>query len=214
MSKDYYRWADIILEYLENVLIKKFSRLKSLLPLDEINPMNAVEETYSDILNLVREAFLLLANETARSLSFAADMESLSEQWVDEMLEGYNPTSKVVFNNEFTRKRGRLVESLLASNKKPEEVDAAKKSLMLMLNTYAILIADGAALEVYARENEATLQPGDGRTRNDYRVRWRAELDDRTCRTCWNLNGLVFWRSDLPSKPHFNCRCWFERVTR
>ncbi len=209
MSKDYYRWADIILEYLENVLIKKFSRLKSLLPLDEINPMNAVEETYTDILNLVREAFLLLANETARSLSFAADMESLSAQWVDEMLEGYNPTSKVVFNNEFTRKRDRLVESLLASNKNPEEVDAAKKSLMLMLNTYAILIADASVLEVYTRDGAK-----EGTARDDITVRWRAELDNKTCHICRNLNGLKFQLRNLPPKPHFNCRCWYERVKR
>lgn len=210
MRNDYYGVTDIVLTFFEKSLVKRFSRLKSILPLDEINVMESVTETYDDIHDLIRKAFLLLANETARSLSLAADLESLSEQWVDELLEGYNPTSKVVFNNEFTRKRDRLIESLLASNTPSAEVDAAKKSLMLMLNTYSILIADAAALEVYAKETERT----GATSRDDYLVKWRAELDEKTCRTCRNLNGLVFRRVDLPAKPHFNCRCWFERVRK
>jgi SPP1 gp7 family putative phage head morphogenesis protein len=39
---------------------------------------------------------------------------------------------------------------------------------------------------------------------------WVAHIDDRTCSTCTGLDGKAFGMSDIPPRPHPNCRCGLD----
>ena len=202
---DYYDYADQVIKYFQKLLIREFSRLKSLVSYDEINVLETVSDEYEVLYEKIRRAFLILAEETYKDVADTyltqqeKDLISLDEEFVDELLEGYNASSKVVFTNEYDRKRARLVEALIASPTKNAEVDSAMKSLMLMLNTYTILVADESALKVFEKIGVK-------------KVRWIAEMDRKTCPVCRTRHQRVYKIKDLPPKPHFNCRCWFKIV--
>lgn len=124
---------------------------------------------------------------------------SLDEEWVDALLNGYDPVSKYVFSHEMDRKCARLIEAVIASNIKTQEIDAALRAMSFMCRVYADRITDEAVMQAYNDDGEQ-------------RVRWVAEQDEKTCSVCRRRDGKIYEINNVPSDPHPNCRCRRERV--
>lgn len=215
---DYYGYTDVILKYLTDEIREKYAPLKSILNIDQLNLLTQKNIIADEVYALIRRTFLVIGRYyyklyfrgvrdnvnfykamTGREAMIERDLESLSEQWVDELLESVDEVAKVSFHNEFDRKNSVLYEALVVSPTPAAEVDALVKRLVLMLNTFGIRITDEAVLKAYADKGETE-------------VRWNAEMDNKTCGICEERNGRVYRIKDLPPKPHFNCRCWFTLV--
>lgn len=196
-----YRYTDRAIGYINRRLIEKFSPLKTIIDFDELNILQEVNKTYDDLNRIVRRAFLKIAQQTYRENIRLRAYQDLDEQWVDELLSSYDPVSKFIFNNEQDRRRARLAEAIIASPTKVQEINSAMKSMSFMYRTYAVRVADEAALQAYKDNSQGNPE-----------IRWIAELDDRTCGVCWDRDGKTYPLSELPPKPHLNCRCMFEEV--
>lgn len=194
-----YKYTDKVIAYIDNRLIERFSRLKSLVSFDELNVMQEVNTLYAGIYVIIRGLFLQMANKVYKDNVRRGELRTLDEQWLDEILNGYDPVSKYVFSSEMDRKCARLIEAIMASSTKPQEVDAAMRSLSLMCHIYAVRVTDEAVLQALLDDDEDL-------------VRWVAEKDGKTCSVCLSRDGRIYEIEDLPSKPHINCRCRFERV--
>lgn len=196
-----YDYVDELIEYLNREIVKRFSTLKSILTMDEINIVGEVGKVYRELAVLVRQVLLSIARYYYREMWEEERRYTmwLDEQWIEDILTGYDPVSKYVFANEEDRKRARLVEALMASSTPGAEADSAARSLALMYKIYTVRVADEAAVQ--ALKDQGT----------DY-VQWLAELDNRTCEVCVGRNKKIYPMDALPDKPHINCRCTIRRV--
>ncbi len=194
-----YKYTDRVIAYIDKRLIEGFSRLKSVLSYDELNVMQEVNTLYTDSFSLIKEMYLKLANKVYRDNRRNHLFGSLDEMWLDEILNGYDPVSKYVFSAEIDRKAARLIEAIMASQTKPQEVDGALRSLSLMQRIYAVRVTDEAVLKALRDDDEDL-------------VRWVTEKDEKTCSVCNHRDGKIYEIDAVPSKPHINCRCRLERV--
>lgn len=193
-----YEYADKVAEYINKQLIKRYSHLKSLVSFDELNVLQSVNSLYRELDIIIRKMFLLIARKTYLQ-TVKYDYGSIDEEWVDNFLNSYDPVSKYVFTHELDRKSARLVEAIIASTTKTKEIDAAVRSMSLMIRAYSIRITDEAVLQAFRDDGE------------EY-VRWVSERDEKTCSVCSKRDGKRYEICGLPPKPHVNCRCWYERV--
>lgn len=188
-----YEYTDVIIHYLDGQYIEMFSKLKSLLFFDELNVMEAVTSLFRDLHILVREAYLKLASHTYDEY-VNNKMRELDEQWVDAVLDAYDPTTKYVFSHEEERKAGRLMEALVASSTKAKEIDTALRYWSLMSREYAVRITDKAVMQAYNDDGE------------DY-WEWVTEKDESVCLVCESRDGKIYESDMYPPKPHIGCRC-------
>lgn len=193
-----YEYTDKVIAYIDKQLIRTFSRLKSMLSFDELNVLQEVNSIYRENDILIRKMFLKLAKK-AYADNAARYVHNIDELWVDNLLNAYDPVSKYVFIHEYDRKRARLIEALIASDKKAQEVDTALRLMSFMCHIYSVRVTDEAVLQAF-RDNEAE------------RVRWIAEKDEKTCSVCLKRDGKIYEIGKLPPKPHLNCRCRYEEV--
>ncbi len=194
-----YRYTDKVIAYIDRQLIKRYSRLKSLVSFDELNVLQEVNDLHRDIGLLLRQALLKLAQTVYLENAGQAHLRDLDAIWLDEMLNAYDPVSKYVFTHEEDRKRARLIEALIASTTKTREVDAALRSMSYMCRIYAVRITDEAVLQAF-RDDKVKW------------VMWVAEIDGKTCSVCLKLDGKVYPMDRLPPKPHPYCRCRYVRA--
>lgn len=194
-----YEYTDKVIAHIDKQLIERYSRLKSLVSFDELNVLQEVNALYQEIDIFVRKAFLKLANRAYADNVRKTPLRSLDEQWVDALLSAYDPVSKYVFSHEEDRKCARLIESLIASTTKAQEVNAALRSMSFMCRIYAVRVTDEAVLQAF-KDDEENL------------VKWIAEKDEKTCSVCHSRDGKVYELESLPPKPHLNCRCRYRRL--
>lgn len=194
-----YEYTDKTITYIDKQLIKRYSRLKSLVSFDELNVLNEVNSLYRELYAIIKKSFLILANQVYVDNLQGKSDRSLDEEWVDKLLNGYDPVSKYVFAHEIDRKCARLIESVIASNTKAQEIDAALRSMSFMCRIYADRITDEAVMQAYNDEGEQY-------------VKWIAEKDAKTCSVCKKRDGHIYEIHSVPNDPHPNCRCRRERV--
>lgn len=195
-----YEHTDKIIVYIDKQLIERYSRLKSIVLLDELNVIQEVNTLYDEIGTIVRNAFLKLANQVYTDNLREKAHRSLEEEWVDNLLNSYDPVSKYVFSHEEDRKRARLIEAIIASDTKTKEIDAALRSMSFMCRIYADRVTDEAVMQAYIDEEE------------DW-VKWVSEKDEKTCSVCHGRDGKIYEINSVPKDPHPNCRCKRERVS-
>ena len=198
-----YEYADCVMALVAKEVVRAFSSLKSQLFIDEINVISRVNAVYRDLGQMVRRAYRKIAryyygiiwdDEVRESPDYLLD-----EEWIEAILEGYDPLSHYVFTHEEDRKRALLIEAIMASQNPKEEIDAAAKRLGFMYNIYSVRVADEAAVKAFLDQGVR-------------RVQWIAELDNRTCKVCYTRDGKIYPMSELPPKPHINCRCTLRRI--
>ena len=196
-----YEVTDRTIEYIDSQIIKCFGSMKGLVSFDELHVMKSVSVVYEKLYKVIREAFLLLAQRSYNDERTKQRLlnRKLDEQWLDDLMDGYDPTSKYVFSHEFDRRRARYAEALISSTTKAQETDAAIKSMSLMCRSFAVRVTDEAALQAMIDEGIE-------------RVMWISEKDMRVCKVCRARDGKIYRIENLPPKPHFNCRCIYRRV--
>ena len=64
---------------------------------------------------------------------------------------------------------------------------------------YADIVTDAAVIQAFV---DAGIS----------KVRWITQEDEKVCKTCRERNGKVYPITELPEKPHWRCRCYFEAV--
>lgn len=216
---DYYGPADEGIRQMNRDNLRAFSRLK-LADFDRIGIIRTVLDLYETqrkkakkkYLEIGLEAYLLGLIFAGKSLSDKATRsmakEAVTPEWIDEMLSETDFVTLYRFNSETERKAQRLIEalSLLAEGNAArmpgtttEEmrnalIDQALKQWTKQLGQYAINVTDAA---VVMAMDDAGVEW----------VQWVTERDQRVCTDCHQLDGRVFRIDDVPTKPHWNCRC-------
>ena len=195
--------ADAAIRDMNKRNLRLFDRLKTL-KFDELNVVRSVGNVYRDSAKLARRRFLTVAWEAFVAAMVLAGIErsraereaddSITEDWVLDMLEDYDPVTLYQFTAETERKRDRLIEALLASNNKNEQIEKALRAWAAQLAQYADNSVIRATIDGYEKAGVR-------------KVRWVAEKDGRVCTTCSGLDGAVFEIDKVPDAPHFRCRC-------
>ena len=198
-----FEYTDKAVSYIDKQIIARFSKLKSVLSFDEINAMTVIENVntvYKDINKTVRKVYLQLSNKLYREyVQRTKDLKSLDEEWVDDILAGYDPVTMYVFNHEIDRKAARCIETIIASKADPAEIDREMRGIAFQCRMYADRITDEAVMQAYKHDKVQ-------------KVRWRAENDTKTCKICESRDGKIYPINKVPADPHPLCRCWRERV--
>ena len=194
-----YEYTDKVITYIDKQLIERYSRLKSLVSFDELNVLNEVNTLYRELYGMVKKSFLILANQVYSHTTQRKSHRDLDEEWINYLLTGYDPVSKYVFAHEMDRKCARLIEAIISSDTKAQEIDAALRSMSFMCRIYADRVTDEATMQAY---NDDGVQL----------VKWVAERDEKTCSVCKKRDGCIYSIHLVPPDPHPNCRCQRERV--
>ena len=197
-----YDFTDRVIAYFDKQLVRRYSTLKGLMLLtpEEADTINNVNQLYRELGITARRMYLGIARKIYESNLRTDANRMIDEDWIDFWLTAYDPVAKYVYSNEEDRKRGRLIEALMASQTRDKEIDAAMRSMSLMFHIFAVRITDEALIQALKDNGDMT-------------VRWCAEEDDRTCGICMSRDGHVYPITKLPQKPHINCRCWVEPVS-
>ena len=193
-----YEYKDRVIKYLDKKYIAMFGKLRALASFDELNVIREVKELYGRLDRLTRQMFLKIARHTYGEFG-REDPGGIDAEWVDCLLEGYDPVTKYVFDHEVERKAARCAESLIASTSKSAEVKTALRLWSLMVREYAVRVTREAAKKAYTDIGEL-------------KWRWRTVKDEKVCGICSRRNGKIYYASNYPDPPHIGCRCYPEIV--
>ena len=201
-----FEYADSAIRAMNRRNIKSFKKLRQL-KFDELNILNDVSDIYDGIERMAKKRFYEIARQAyidaltalgiaERKAKEMAD-EEITEDFIIEMLDEYDPVTLYQFTPEIERKKERLIEALIASHNKVSEIDKALRYITLQLSQYA----DKAELE-------ATLQAY--KDAGIKKVIWITMEDERVCNTCNARDGKVYAINRVPPRPHYRCRCEIE----
>lgn len=205
-----YEFADKAIKGMNRQNLRAFDGLKTL-KFDELNVFSTVNKTYDNSVRLAKKRYQQIALEAyaaALVRAFVAKAEaeemaedSITEDWVLDMLEEYDPVTLYQFSTEVERKKQRTVEAIIASHNKAEVIDRALRLWTLQTSHYAIKSVDDATIGAY---KDAGVE----------KVMWNAEYDEKVCSVCRNRDGKIYPINKVPQKPHYNCRCWMTPITK
>lgn len=183
----------------------------SVLPFDEINIISVkayTEDMFKRLLKFNKDEYLKIIRYSIKYAKNVLNGFSKSYKDIDEedfleyVLSSYNIVTGYLYEKEAQRKRLRLVEEILTA-KEYLQRGILNKSLKQSANLwftqslqYGIDVTDKTVIEVYKRNGIK-------------KVVWVSEKDNKVCDKCKKLDGEVFEIDNLPSKAHYNCRCYF-----
>ena len=198
-----YKYADIVIRDMNKRNLRAFDRLKTL-KFDELNVFRMVSSVYEQSIELAKKRYLAIVwdayiaalIEAGIPKSKADDMadDDIMNDWVLDMLEDYDEVTLYRFLPEADRKKDRLVEALIASHNKNEEIDKALKLWSRQVAQFADNAVMMATIHGY---KDAGVE----------KVRWVSEKDERVCPTCDERDGHVYPIDKIPPVPHPRCRC-------
>ena len=203
-----YDLADKAIRDMNRRNLRAFDRLKTL-KFDELNVLRNVKKVYDDSARLAKRRYLEIAEDAfleAMMLAGAtrkeaeAELEdSITEDWVLDMLEDFDALTLYRFDTETERKAERTAEAILASVNKDEAVDHALRLWTRQVSQYADNSVIYATIDGYKAAGVK-------------KVRWKAERDEKVCKTCHDRDGKVYSINRIPPIPHYHCRCILELV--
>lgn len=184
--------------------LRAFDGLKTL-KFDELNVMRTVTKIYDNSVKLAKRRYMEIALDAFLEALILAGMdrdeaedlaeETITEDWVLDMLEDYNELTLYRFDTEVERKKQRTEEALLAALNKNEEVDKALRLWTRQVAQYADNSVIYATIDGYKAAGVK-------------KVKWVSENDGRVCVTCHERNGKIYLIDKLPLYPaHWWCRC-------
>lgn len=210
--RKWYEYGDKRSAELFKKIKKEFKRSRLTLDFDGLNVMKAKSVTtnlYKRLDKMNRMYMQDVADNAYREAQLEVKPEDkpskLPAKWLITLLLAYNAVTKYVYDHEVDRKRARLFEATMADKYAEDQLElisdytAACNAWLLMAEEYIIDVEDAATLEGYADSGVK-------------RVRWKAEIDSRTCEICQARDGVIFPIDDVPSKPHYRCRCTLEPI--
>ena len=211
-TPDIFGYADRSLTILLNYMSGEFQRF-AILPFDRLNILDVRERVnamYKRMNNVIVREYYDIALKAYRDAAIEAstdDDDFDPYEFVSAMLKAYNPLSDFVYTREYTRKRDRMFESVIATELGNQEMRRnLKRGLDVLANQirqYADNITICARLKAF---KDAGVEY----------VRWVAEIDDKTCKECMARDGEIYRldevRNMIPA--HWRCRCHLEAVGR
>ena len=203
-----YELADKAIRDMNRRNLRAFDRLKTL-KFDELNVLRSVKKVYDDSVRIAKRRYLEIAEDAFIEAMLLAGMteeeaegeleDTITEDWVLDMLEDFDALTLYRFDTETERKAARTAESILASVDKNEAIDRALRLWTQQVSQYA--------------DNSVFYATIDGfKAAGVKKVRWRSERDGKVCKTCHERDGKVYSINRIPPIPHYHCRCILEPV--
>lgn len=193
---NFYAYTDKALKYLRRYYIREFDTAKMRIRADTLNVISVSKELYDDISAETERVFRKIAMWKYRQIS---GEDFIIGMWLSRLLNNPDPLTGYVWRNDIDRKRAYFAESVLSG----ESLDkAAKKALRYWYQSqkqYADIITDAAAMKAYAD------------TKTEF-VKWVTQDDELVCHTCNSRDGKIYPLKYAPTKPHYNCRCYYVRA--
>lgn len=205
---NYYEPCDKAIKAMDRDIVESFGKLK-LSKWDDVNIIRTTVAVYRTSAKRARKRYwevayeayilgmMLLGEEMAHAQKMAD--KSITMAWVDKILDETNFVTLYRFNSETERKAYRLAEQLEVSTDRNRLIDRAMKDWSKQVGQYAITFTDEAVVQAF---KDAGVE----------RVKWLTEDDERTCHSCGSLNGMEFKIDEIPTKPHYGCRCEIRPV--
>ena len=210
-------------EYLDSLLAKAKKKIRT-----EFNRMGVMGFDSLNVVNtkkVTKEMFDRLLADNEKTYRRAADnayskakkkalsagyteeekTEGVGGEWLIGILLAYNLVTGYLYDKEVERKRLRLNEQILTAREYDSREmynDGLRRTANLWWTQtaqYGIDVVDKATIRAY-------------KDMGVDKVKWVAELDSRTCTVCRERNGNVYELSKVPSKTHYNCRCYLEPI--
>lgn len=205
MSIDIFRHADRSLMVMLNGMNREFQTLGTEIGFDELNVMETrrrVNAMYARMDAMIRREYRKVARraymdaiDEAGAVAGAFDADA----FVVGALKAYDSVSDFVYDREWTRKRDRLFESIIATERGNQEMRRNLKRGLDVLANQVRQYADNitAKARVYAFKQAGA----------DVLV-WITEKDDRVCSVCAPRDEQFYPIEMLPPYPaHYHCRC-------
>lgn len=214
-----YDLADELLKKLDAELRREINRL-DVIGFDELNAMTVKSKTEDMVERLLK------ANSTAfKAIAYAAMQEAVEDidklygtkgkakpiatgnKEVDAVLKQYNPVTDYLYYPEADRKRSRLSEALIVAvmlqdrDKYHSQLRKFASLWHTQTKQYGDTVVDAFRTKTFKANGIKY-------------VMWQSEHDNRVCGTCTDMNGTVYKISEVPAKPHYNCRCWIVPVEK
>lgn len=214
LTADIYEPCDEAIRDLDRENLRDFGKLK-LAKFDEIHIIQSVKRLYREAAKkaakrykeMAMEAYLIALAMCGITGGRAARMaaEAITDDFIDGILTDTDFVTLYRFDAETERKAQKLIETLSAIAGAPHpvreatttrdlEIDKALKAWARQLGQYAINITDYAVVQAFM---DAMVKG----------VIWVSEHDSRVCADCRQLDGRWFPLDEIPTKPHWGCRC-------
>lgn len=210
MSVDIFRHADRALMVMLNAMSREFQNLSTEIGFDEMNVMETrkrVNAMYERMDRLIRREYRSVARKAYMDASAEAGTDGGAfdaEKFVAGMLRAYDPVSDFVYDREWTRKRDRLFESIIATERGNQEMRRnLKRGLDVLANQvrqYADNITAQARVTAFKMAGADVLV-------------WITEDDEKVCKVCRPRHEQFYPIEMLPPYPaHYHCRCMLNWV--
>lgn len=210
MSVDIFRHADRALMIMLNAMSREFQNLSTEIGFDEMNVMGTrkrVNAMYERMDRVIRREYRGVARKAYMDASAEAGVDGGAfdaEKFVAGMLKAYDPVSDFVYEREWTRKRDRLFESIIATERGNQEMRRNLKRGLDVLANQVRQYADNITAKawVYAFKKAGA----------DVLV-WITEDDEKVCKVCRPRHEQFYPIEMLPDYPaHWHCRCRLDWV--
>lgn len=210
MSDDIFRHADRALMVMMNAMSREFQNLSTEIGFDEMNVMQTrkrVNAMYDRMDAMIRREYRSVARKAYMDASAEAGKDGGTfdaEKFVTGMLKAYDRVSDFVYEREWTRKRDRLFESIIATERGNQEMRRnLKRGLDVLANQvrqYADNITAKARVYAFRRVGADVLV-------------WITEDDEKVCGVCRPRHEQFYPIEMLPDYPaHWHCRCRLDWV--
>lgn len=209
-DKDFYKLADIVIERLNSLAIKRFKKLQrdvSKIGIDELNVISSTKETYNLLESDNISAFIELAKAVYYDIIKRKASKNEDEFWeywlLHNILNKSDPVTQYIYTNEVKRKQERTAEALaaiVAATSKPKgttkrkEINKALRYWSLGTTQYCDIITDQVAIKAYKDMGV------------EY-VMWVTQEDEKVCDMCRPLDRKIYPIDKVPPKQHWRCRC-------
>ena len=200
-----FRHADDSLRVIYREMAREFQNLSTQMGFDELNTMGvrgAVNGLYARLDIVVQREYrklcrLVYRDAVAETGRPPDDFDF--DAFVRKILQGYDPVSDFVYTREWTRKRDRLFESIIAGRVGNQEIRKLLKRAMDLLSNqvrqYADNITAWTRIEAFKRTGMDV-------------VAWVTQKDEKVCAECGPRDEVVYPIELLPPYPaHWHCRC-------
>lgn len=210
MSENIFRHADKALMVMFNEMSREFQKLSTDIGFEELNILETrkrVNAMYRRMDAYIQQRYRDVARNAYRDACEEAKYKTDgfdAFEFVYDVLHAYDPLSDFVYVREWTRKRDRLFESIIATERGNQEMRRnLKRGLDVLANQvrqYADNITAQARVLAFKRAGIDA-------------VVWITEKDERVCSVCAPRDEQIYPIELLPEFPaHWRCRCTIQIV--
>ena len=193
---DFYAYTDKILQYLRRYYVREFNRASFQIRSDQANVISLSKALYNRLRAETVRAFVRIAKKKYFDLT---GEDTITEMWVLDFISTANPLTGYIWTNDIDRKRQYFVESVMSGTNIRKDADKALRHWYGAVKQYADLVTDAAAIKGFADTGTKF-------------VEWVTASDERVCAVCDSRDGMIYPVKNVPAKPHYNCRCYYEPV--